>query len=70
MSSSTIHHFNPFTVRSGSDQNAHNKIQEVIYYAESRFWAVLHYPSKAGIDRQSWVQKLLHRELVCLWHVI
>jgi len=70
MSSSTIHRFNPFTVRSGSDQNVHNKIQEVIYYAESRFWAVLHYLSKAGIDRQSWVQKLLHWELVSLWHVI
>jgi len=67
MSSSTIHRLNPFTVRSGSDQNVHNKIQE---YAESRFWAVLHYLSKAGIDQQSWVQKLLHRELVSLWHVI
>jgi len=53
MSSSTIHRFNPFTVRSGPDQNVHNKIQEVNYYAESWFWAVLHYLSKAGIDRQS-----------------
>ena len=70
MSSSTIHRFDPFTVRSSSDQNVHLKIQEVIYYTESRFWAVLHYISKAGIDQQPWMQKLLHRELVCLWHVI
>ena len=60
----TIHRFNPFSLQHGSNHSLHVRIQEVIYYAESRFWVILNNISKADQERQSWTQKLLQRELV------
>ena len=70
MSTKTVLHcFNPFN--SGKDEyNAkRDHIQETVYYAESRFWAILNNLEKAGQDRISWGQKLLHRELVRVFQV-
>lgn len=64
MQSTTIHRFNLFNLQHGSDHDIHVKIQEIIYYSESRFSSILHHISKADSDRQSWTQKLLQRELV------
>lgn len=67
--------FNPFSELDTSwNSNIRIEIQEVLYYAESRFWTVLNEISNAefNIDRQIWTQKLLKRELVCtlvyIWH--
>ncbi|KAF8811073.1 hypothetical protein BYT27DRAFT_7253203 [Phlegmacium glaucopus] len=62
----TIRRFNPFNLQHGSDQNIHATIQEIVYYAESRFWCIVNKISKAEPDRQSWMQKLLHRELLVI----
>ena len=60
----TIRRFNPFNLQHGSDHNIHVKIQEVVFYGESRFWHIVNNISKADLARQTWTQKLLHRELV------
>jgi hypothetical protein len=60
----TIKTFNPFNLQHGSVHGRHLKIQEVIDYSESRFRTVISYISAAPLDRQSWAQKLLRRELV------
>jgi hypothetical protein len=60
--------FNPFSEFDTSwNSNIRIQIQEVLYYAESRFWTALNAISNAefDIDRQIWTQKLLKRELVC-----
>lgn len=41
------------------------RIQQILYYAESRFWSILNNLSTADGARLLWGQKLLHRELVC-----
>ncbi|KAF8801935.1 hypothetical protein BYT27DRAFT_7113917, partial [Phlegmacium glaucopus] len=56
--------FNPFLLQSISQKGFHIDIQEVIYYAESRFWCILNEISNGPSDRQGWTQKLLHRELL------
>ncbi|KAF8799829.1 hypothetical protein BYT27DRAFT_7263438 [Phlegmacium glaucopus] len=56
----SIRPFNPLLPQSGSQKD----IQEVIYYAESRFWYILNEISTTPIDHQRWTQKLLHRELL------
>lgn len=40
-------------------------IQEVIYYAESRFHVILNEISKSDLRRKIWMESLLLRELVC-----
>jgi len=42
----------------------HRKIQQILYYAESRFSIILRNLKKADAKAQDWHQKLLHRELV------
>ncbi|KAF8801050.1 hypothetical protein BYT27DRAFT_7216408 [Phlegmacium glaucopus] len=64
ISTMSIHQFNPFSVQQGFQDSTLLHIQEVIYYAESHFWSIVNDISKAEIDRQSWAQKLLHRELL------
>jgi hypothetical protein len=64
MPTHTIRRLNPFNLQHGSDHNLHSNVQEILYYAESRFWCILNEISKADLDRQSWTQKLLQRELV------
>jgi hypothetical protein len=57
--------FNPFSLKKATDySNVRGQIQEVIHYAESRFWTILNETSGAEIDRKIWTQTLLHRELV------
>ncbi|KAF8799630.1 hypothetical protein BYT27DRAFT_7263716 [Phlegmacium glaucopus] len=56
--------FNPFSLNHASQSTLGVHIQEVTYYAESRFWCILNEISAADTDRQSWTQRLLHRELL------
>ena len=48
-----------------NNQNAqfHAQIQEILYYAESRFWSILNKLALADGSKLFWCQKLLHREL-------
>jgi hypothetical protein len=62
----SIHRLNPFTLQHGSNLGSYVKIQEIIFYAESRFWTILTNTSNADRERQAWTQNLLQRELVCL----
>jgi hypothetical protein len=59
-----IRRFNPYNLQYGIDSKLHDLIQEIVNYAESRFWLIIHEISKADNDHQSWMQKLLRRELV------
>jgi hypothetical protein len=65
MPAQSIHRFNPFALQHGSNLQTHEKVQEIIYYAESRFWTILTNLSNADRERQTWTQNLLQRELVC-----
>lgn len=61
--------FNPFSTKNESDYyDVRLRLQGIIFYAESRFRAILvdvnKDLNKTDIDRISWTQKLLHRELV------
>jgi hypothetical protein len=60
----TIRRFNLFNLQNGSNHDIYVKIQETVYYAESRFLGILTDIGKADLARQSWCQKLLRRELV------
>ena len=62
----SIHRLNPFSLQHGSNLGTYVKIQEMIFYAESRFWTILTNISNADRERQAWTQNLLQRELVCL----
>ena len=53
--------FNMFNSQSGSIQE---KIQGILYYAESRFWFILNHLRKGPELQHVGGQKLLHRELV------
>ena len=66
----TIHRFNPFNLAPGFNRDLHMKVQEIVYYAESRFWTISNEISKEDHDKQSWTQKLLQRELVQSYYVI
>lgn len=48
----------------------HSKIQQILYYAESRFWHILNNLTSADDVKLSWCQKLLHRELVRKYQLI
>jgi len=62
----SIHRFNPFALHHGSNLWTHEKVQEIVWYAESRFWTILLKISNANWEHQAWMQNLLQRELVCL----
>ena len=65
MPSASIHLFNPFNLQHGSDQEWHRKLQEVIYYGDSRFRQALADISKSDSRHHLWMQKCLQDELVC-----
>ena len=64
MSPSSIHTFNPFNLQQGSQQEWHIKLQEVIYYGESRFRQATASINTADGRRQGWMQECLQQELV------
>ena len=66
MPSPSIHTFNPFNLQQGSNQGVHAKVQEVIYYGESRCRQALADMSKADSRHQDWMQRSLQKELVCI----
>ena len=61
MASSSIHRFTLFTLDKAKDYTI---IQQIVYYAKSWFWSILNHINTADIDHQTWVQKILHQELV------
>jgi hypothetical protein len=65
MSSASIRTFNPFDVQHGSDQKWHERVQEIIYYGDSRFRQALAHISKADPKHHLWMQMCLKEELVC-----
>ena len=57
--------FNPFTLKKDLEYSVIRiQIQEIIYYAESRFRSILYDLKRSEKDQLDWTQKLLHRELV------
>jgi len=65
MPSASIRLFNPFDLQHGSDQEWHRKLQEVIYYGDSRFRQALADISKSDSRHHLWMQNCLKDELVC-----
>jgi hypothetical protein len=59
-----IRRFNMFNLQNESNLEIQKKIQQLLYYAESRFWSILNTFKNSDYNRNSWCQKLLHRELV------
>lgn len=64
MSTSSIHTFDPFNLQHGSQKEYHVKLQEVIYYGESRCREAVPYIREANIRHQGWMQQCLKQELV------
>lgn len=63
--------FDPFSLTKAAEYSrTGTQIQEAVYYAESRFRAILtdinNDLNKSEIDRIYWIQKLLRRELVSI----
>ena len=64
-STMSISVYNPFSLKKDLEFSALRlQLQEIIYYAESRFRAILKDQESADMDWKGWIQKLLHRELV------
>jgi hypothetical protein len=59
-----IRRFSLLNSRKPFDHEIHSKIQQLLYYAESRFWRILIKFMAADYKKNDWCQKLLHRELV------
>ncbi|KAF8965104.1 hypothetical protein BDZ97DRAFT_1813684 [Flammula alnicola] len=70
MSSHSIRTFNPFNLQHGSNKNWHIKVQEVIYYGESRFRQALAVITKSDGRHQEWMQRCLQRELMFIMSYI
>lgn len=62
-----IHRFNPLNTQNGRCKAMHARIQQILYYAESRFWSILNTLALADDSKHLWCQKLLHRELVNIY---
>lgn len=65
----SISSFAPLSPKKDSEySDIRIRLQDIIYYAESRFRSILvdgnKDLNKRDMDRISWTQKLLHRELV------
>jgi len=65
MPSASIRLFNPFNLQHGSDQEWHKKLQEVIYYGDSRFRQALADINRSDSRHHLWMQSCLKDELVC-----
>ncbi|KAF8225766.1 hypothetical protein L208DRAFT_1305072 [Tricholoma matsutake] len=63
MSNKLLAIFNPFLLQSGPKGALQNQTQEVIWYAESRFWRVLLEIEQSNVIKQ-WMQKCLYNELM------
>jgi hypothetical protein len=58
-----IQRFDLFKIQSAEYNTFHAQIQEILYYAESRFWTILNNLASADGSKIFWCQILLHREL-------
>jgi hypothetical protein len=65
MAQRSIQAFNPLRTQLGSNQEWHAKLQETIYYGESRFRTILAAINAPG-KQHEWQQHSLHDELVCI----
>jgi hypothetical protein len=64
MANRQIRLFNPFSLQLGADSDHHRQIQQVIWYAESRFRQALVIFHDAPDPKQRWMQSALREELV------
>jgi hypothetical protein len=70
MAPTSIKAFRPFNLQHGEGHNLHVRLQEVIYYGESRFRAAAARIIKADDRHQGWMQACLQQEVVCVIFVI
>ena len=66
MSNKTLSIFNPFSLQLGLKGPLQMRTQEIIWYVESQFHAVLLEIDEANVIKQKWMQKTLYSELVRL----
>lgn len=64
-----IRRFDPLNSQSRQYKTMCSRIQQILYYAESRFWTILNNLALADNDKRIWCQKLLHRELVIKYRI-
>ena len=64
MANKSLSIFNPFSLQSGPKGPLQMRVQDIIWYAESRFRRVLLEIDQANLIRQQWMQKILYSELV------
>jgi hypothetical protein len=65
MSYTTIGLFNAYDLQPDPYAEPEPGVQEVVYYCEARFRTALLAISASAHDDQSWMLRLLFRELVC-----
>ena len=59
-----IQQFDIFKNQNAQNNTLYAQMQEILYYAKSRFWSILNTLTSADDSKLFWCQKLLHRELV------
>ena len=59
-----IQRFDLFKNQNAQNNTFYAQMQEILYYAKSRFWSILNTLASADDSKLFWCQKLLHRELV------
>lgn len=64
MPSRTLSLFSLFSLQQGSKARDHRRIQEVVWYGESRFREALLHIIKAEDRHQQWMQHYLQEETV------
>jgi len=64
MSYRQIRLFNPLSLEFGADSDQHRHIQQIVWYAESRFRQALVVFHDARDPYQSWMQAALWKEVV------
>ena len=69
MAPTSITAFRPFNLQHDEGENLYVRLQQVIYYGESRFRAAVARIIKADVRHHGWMQTCLQQELVCLLFV-
>lgn len=70
MADRQIRLFSPFSLQLGADSTQHTKLQEVLWYAESRFRQALLVIHTISDRHQIWMQSALRDELVRHDHLL
>ena len=65
MSNTSLSVYSPFSLQLGPKVQCQRHVQEIIWYAESRFHQVLLEVEHANFVKESWMQRILYAEVVC-----